>query len=190
MIQDVKFLTVSDSTEGYELYSGPIINEVGSFSVLHEGVGENLANRAWSVRLNRYGSENSATEPMVNGHDLSYAALYSALQEMSELDDEEAMFIDADTFRSACSALNFIRYYELPTPKVFSHGGDAVVFTWDFGQASLQLTVSNGIAALGRRVKGEGVFSLGYVDLSSRNISELFPFLQVRSGRAGSNSLR
>ncbi|MBP1859780.1 hypothetical protein [Rhizobium herbae] len=119
-----------------------------------------------------------------------YNALFEALNLMRSMDEDESMFIDADTHRNACSVLSLLSYRKVAPPKVYSHGGDAVVFTWVIAGQSYQLTVSNGTATLGKRVKGQGAILLGHVHLATHGIVDIIPFLQVRSDRTGTNPTR
>ena len=200
MIQEVAYLTASSS----QMNSGALAPS-GNQGMLQVTFARNAPSASsggnvttqkaflWADVLSkatRYSHSTSSTEQLVDDSEIAFAGLFDALRLMSELDAGESMHIDEDTYRSACSVLNFIRYYDLPAPRVFAHGGDAVVFNWAYGKFSLQLTVSNGFAVLGRRVQGEGSFHLADVDLSEKSVAELFPFVQVKSGHSGTNRIR
>lgn len=116
-----------------------------------------------------------------------YASLFVALNEMVELEEEESLSIDSETYRSACSVLSYLSYSDFPAPRVFSHGGDAVAFTWAHDSIVMHLTVSCGIAALGIHVDGQKPVAVGHVDLAQSSVAKLFSGAKVQGGRAGSN---
>ena len=165
-------------------------SSASQFRVVGVGSTDNAVQLVRASNVARTSRDSSASDSIVDEHDVVFAALFGALNEFQSADGDDPAHIDSDTYRSSCSVLSFFQYYGFPAPRVFSHGGDAVVFTWASGPSSLQLTISNGIAALGRRVKGKGVSALGYVELCDKSIAELFPFAKVGSGRAWSSSLR
>lgn len=117
------------------------------------------------------------------GVQAKYRELFAALDSLRHADPEDSMWIDDETYRSACGVLCYLSYHHLAPPKIFSHGGDAVVFTWSSETGPVNLTVSNGIAALGYGSAGQ----VKYVDLAEVGVGELFKFAKVVGGQAGSN---
>jgi ribosomal protein S12 methylthiotransferase accessory factor YcaO len=76
-----------------------------------------------------------------------FSALYSAIDGMKSLPTGFSDAVDDETAFDAERVLGFIEASGVPAPKIFSHGGDAVVFTWDFDPINRYLTISGGDAA-------------------------------------------
>lgn len=94
--------------------------------------------------------------------------LFHALDRMGELPEHADQSIDQETKEEAEEVLNLIQQYDIDPPQVFSHGGDAVVFTWKRDRRNRYLTVSGGeIAVL-------DVDSVSRVECS-------YPFIPLRS---------
>ena len=119
-----------------------------------------------------------------------YQELYDGLSLMKSLDEEDSMAIDEDTHRSACSVLNLLNHRHIQPPKVFAHGGDAVVFTWKQDDTSLHLTVSDGIASLGLRTKSDGPVTIGHAYLERESVAKFLPYLKSTRPVAGTASAR
>ncbi|GAA2866973.1 hypothetical protein GGQ99_001354 [Aminobacter niigataensis] len=79
--------------------------------------------------------------------DLQFANLFYVLDEMADLPEGFADAIDVETAGDANRVLGFIEASGVPAPKIFSHGGDAVVFSWDISSIRRYLTISGGDAA-------------------------------------------
>ena len=94
-----------------------------------------------------------------------YGRLFDALRELNISDEDEAQHIDDEAYRLATSALCFLSYHGVPAPKIFSHGGDAVVFNWRQNEVTLQLTICDGVASLGKRVVGQKAIAIGHLDM-------------------------
>ncbi|MEY9829810.1 hypothetical protein ABIA25_001625 [Sinorhizobium fredii] len=70
--------------------------------------------------------------------------VFAVLGEMHDLPEGTDQAIDDETYKEAERILGFLKLYDIPAPEVFSHGGDAVVFTWDGERTSRYATVSGG----------------------------------------------
>lgn len=79
---------------------------------------------------------------------LNYAALHAALDFMRDRDEDEDMYIEPDTFLSARNVANLLCFSGVATPKVFSHGRESVVFTWQSKEREYYLTVGEGYASV------------------------------------------
>jgi hypothetical protein len=63
---------------------------------------------------------------------------------MASLPDGSDQAIDSETKEEAEQILGYLNLYDIPPPQIFSHGGDAVVFTWDTSKVTRYMTVSGG----------------------------------------------
>lgn len=61
----------------------------------------------------------------------AFLNLYRVIGRMAELPEGADQAIDEETRVEAERMLGFFDLYDIPPPQVFSHGGDAVVFTWE-----------------------------------------------------------
>lgn len=77
-----------------------------------------------------------------------YEELRLALEVMAGADEDESFYIDEDTYRAALNFTNLMRLFDVPAPKAFAHGGDAVTFAWDRGSGRRYLTVGERRARL------------------------------------------
>jgi hypothetical protein len=73
-----------------------------------------------------------------------FASLLSVLNLMRDLPRDDEQAIDEETKADAELLLSYMRTHDIPPPKLFSHGGDAVVFTWEQPDVLRYLTVSGG----------------------------------------------
>lgn len=71
-----------------------------------------------------------------------FAAVQGALQTMCRLPKDHDFHIDPATASKASDLLGLIsENYDVSPPKVIPQDGEAVVFTWDFGELKRYLTV-------------------------------------------------
>lgn len=73
-----------------------------------------------------------------------FASLSTVLKLMRDLPQDDDQAIDEETKVDAELLLSYISTHDIPPPKLFSHGGDAVVFTWEQSDVLRYLTVSGG----------------------------------------------
>ena len=73
-----------------------------------------------------------------------FAGLSTILKLMHDLPQDDDQAIDEETKADAELLLSYISTHDIPPPKLFSHGGDAVVFTWEQPDILRYLTVSGG----------------------------------------------
>ena len=73
-----------------------------------------------------------------------FASLSAVLKLMRDLPPDDDQAIDEETKADAELLLSYISTHDIPPPKLFSHGGDAVVFTWEQPDVLRYLTVSGG----------------------------------------------
>jgi hypothetical protein len=81
-------------------------------------------------------------------HQLMYAKLHGALASMAAVDSDEDYFINAETYNLASNILDQFLAATVSPPKIFSHGEDAIVFTWQRHKRELLLTASEGRVSL------------------------------------------
>jgi hypothetical protein len=109
----------------------------------------------------------------------AFDALFSALGRMAAGDEDEPQWIGRETHAQARTVLSAIALMRVDAPKVFSHGGDAVVFSWARPEGLYQLTVSEGVGIMGRRAGGK-TERLGLVDLEISDVCRFEPLLALR----------
>ncbi len=119
-----------------------------------------------------------------------YSGLFDALAELHHLDDEDPAALDGDTFDKASVVLSLLASRQADPPKIFSHGGDAAVFTWTERGGMKYITVSGGCAVFARRDKGSKPFTVGVADMSESNSVELLPSLGVIRDSSSTNPVR
>ncbi|MBZ9979193.1 hypothetical protein [Mesorhizobium sp. BR-1-1-10] len=78
---------------------------------------------------------------------MKFLSLYSAIDEMHSFPLGFPERIDEETAIDAERVLSFIDVSGIDAPTIFSHGGDAVVFSWDLAKINRYLTISGGDAA-------------------------------------------
>jgi len=71
-----------------------------------------------------------------------YRELGSALQELTELGQNEDWKVDAPVLGSALNVAANLMANRYPAPQVFTHGPQSVVFNWSSGSNELYLTIS------------------------------------------------
>ncbi len=119
-----------------------------------------------------------------------YVGLFAALSELRNLDEEDPAAIDEDTFAKANTVLSLLAFKSADPPKIFSHGGDAAVFSWTgFGDVKY-ITVSGGCAVFAQRVRGEKPVTVGIADMSESNAVELLPYVGVIRDGSSTNDYR
>ncbi|RWH18167.1 MAG: hypothetical protein EOQ75_21945 [Mesorhizobium sp.] len=119
--------------------------------VTSEGSSEGDRYAFWqSVFTPRFPLGQAFSDPSSNAPDVQawrFFSLYSVIDKMhhSPLGFSEA--IDDETAEDAERVLAFIDASGVEAPNIFSHGGDAVVFSWDLDKVNRYLTISGGDAA-------------------------------------------
>jgi len=83
--------------------------------------------------------------PAISSADLTneYQELGTALNEMTELDDQDDWKIDAPVYDAACYVASELKKLSFPAPKIFTHGPQSVVFSWASNDNNLYLTISS-----------------------------------------------
>ena len=109
---------------------------------------ENVSDTASFDQIRLAGS--TSDEPSIAEvfHRASYLKLHEALKFMAACDEDEIGFIDDDTYQQATAILGQLSGASVAPPRVFSHGPDAVVFTWSRVGYEWLLTVSEGRVSL------------------------------------------
>lgn len=119
-----------------------------------------------------------------------YNKLFDALKLLRNLDEDDPAAIDVPTFKGASSVLSLLASKAAAPPKIFSHGGDAAVFSWADGEGVKYITVSNGCAVFTRRDRGSKPVTVGVADMSESNAVDLLPFFGVISDSSSTNPVR
>jgi len=78
---------------------------------------------------------------------LAFSSLFQAIEDMHRAPEGFTDHIDDETAHDAMHVLGYMESAGAPIPKLFSHGGDAVVFVWDLDLIRRYLTISGGDAA-------------------------------------------
>src|SRR5690606_33863086 len=70
-----------------------------------------------------------------------HLSLYDFVSKLHELPEGHPMAVERSAADSALQVLEYLTNYNDDAPKVFTHGGDAVVFKWDRGEVAQYVTV-------------------------------------------------
>jgi hypothetical protein len=103
-----------------------------------------------------YRTINASTE-LVPDSERAYGAIYKAIKRLAEAPDEPGG-IDHETEREAIDWTLKLLNYKVPPPKIFSNGGDTVVFVWKSVDSGVYMTPCGqkvGIYHVGRRGKAQ-----------------------------------
>lgn len=147
-----------------------------------------FVNRFRSVDQNSYVSSHDAITNLTRN--AVYIGLFSALSKLRDLDEEDPAVIDADTFNKANVVLSLLASKAAEPPKIFSHGGDAAVFSWADTDGVKYITVSGGCAVFARRDRGSKPVTVGVADMSESNAVELLPYVGVIRDGSSTNPIR
>lgn len=120
----------------------------------------------------------------------TYAGLFGALSELRHLTEDDPAAIDEDTFENANVVLSLLASKQADPPKIFSHGGDAAVFTWTDQRGMKYITVSDGCAVFARRDKGAKPITIGVADMSETNSVQFLPSIGVIRDGSSTNPVR
>lgn len=90
----------------------------------------------------------------MNSH---YAELQAGIEALAKLHPDDEHFIDKEVALSSLAFLNFLAQYKVPPPQIFSHGGDALAFKWDFPSTTRYVSVDHGIASFRERARGKKI---------------------------------
>lgn len=151
---------------------------------------EALASRA--VRINNGGSKTAYDVDLIEHYTVSakYISLFSALSQLSVLDESDPAAIDEDTHEKAEIVLSLLAAKAANPPKIFSHGGDAAVFSWTDFDGLKYITVSGGCAVFSKRDRGEKPVTIGVADMDELNSIELLPSFGVIRDSSSTNFIR
>lgn len=83
-----------------------------------------------------------------------YDSLKCAVQSMAALDDDESLKIDSSSLNAGLYFIHLLQAFGIAPPKVFSHGGDALVFAWDRAATNRYVTTSGNDAYVEEFKKG------------------------------------
>jgi hypothetical protein len=97
------------------------------------------------LRLGGFVGDASSQLPDVDAW--KFVSLYSAIDQMHLSPAGFSEAIDDETANDAERVLAFIDASGVDAPNIFSHGGDAVVFSWEMDKINRYLTISGGDAA-------------------------------------------
>ncbi|NKI61760.1 hypothetical protein HCG46_26030 [Labrenzia sp. PO1] len=82
--------------------------------------------------------------PLSNWEGHVYAELFQAIHSMSELPEQEDLFLVPEVAKKASSVLGFLKeQVQLAPPKIINQDGEALSFTWDDRVLKKYLTVSD-----------------------------------------------
>ena len=117
----------------------------------------------------------------------SFASLHDLIGRMADLPVGHGLAIDKATSEEAQRFLNIIAQRRVDAPKVFAHGGDTVVFEWDFDIIERFLTIAGNEMSLLEMRKDDEIRCEGDVDLSSPELRKFW--LTVLGGPPRSSSI-
>ncbi|WP_155912081.1 hypothetical protein [Methylobacterium sp. 77] len=82
-----------------------------------------------------------------------YRKLQATIRGLSALDEDDPYFTDEHTVSSSLEFLAFLSDFRVPAPRIFPHGGDALIFEWESYSSTRYVTYDSYIA----RLKDHGV---------------------------------
>jgi hypothetical protein len=101
---------------------------------------------AVTISLQHGSSTSTPTSSVIDQE--RYAGLFSAIDHLSSLHEEDNQFIDDSTARAARHFLSLLSLYSVTAPQIFPHGGDAIVFKWQIAsQITTYVTVAEGLVS-------------------------------------------
>lgn len=89
---------------------------------------------------------NASRDP-VDSDALRFSALFSTIDRYLSSPEGSFEAVDAETGQAAERVLAFVEASGRNAPKIFSHGGDSIVFTWGQYPLSMYVTISGPDAA-------------------------------------------
>ncbi|MGF9758003.1 hypothetical protein AAII07_22655 [Microvirga sp. 0TCS3.31] len=154
---------------------------------VHDNSNWSLANFAGTavVRRSPFGTSSTASawgqtvsrEAAIN--ERRYEALFAAVAAMGDAEFEVSDHVDYEAVADATDFLVYLQAFEVPPPKVFSHGGDTIAFTWDGPRRYVTPVEGVGVLYEPSTVNDDG-FERSY-DLT--NSHELARLMKVLGGR-------
>lgn len=72
-----------------------------------------------------------------------YLDVFSAIDELSNLDESDNRFINNDTAQAARHFASLLNLYNVAVPQIFPHGGDALVFKWSVEDSDTYVTIGD-----------------------------------------------
>lgn len=97
-----------------------------------------------------------------------YSAVRTAIRMLVKMDSREELAVDKATADSALAVLDMVKELKLPAPKIFSHGGDAIVFSWNNSTSDSFLTIDESYCNLLMRNGGRSENIREVIDLEDR----------------------
>jgi hypothetical protein len=110
----------------------------------------------------------------------AYDSLSDALDLLRSLDEDDAMHVEAAAHASARGLLAALRDRSVIPPKLFAHGGDAVVFSWVASGETLHLTTTADVAVLGCRPRHRAPETIAVCDPNGDDVTALIDGIQAR----------
>ncbi|MET2825837.1 hypothetical protein [Mesorhizobium shangrilense] len=148
----------------------------GSFSA-SDGVGER-------VHLFAVAGSSANEDGAAQLLNTQYQAVAAALQDMVEAGEDESHFIDQPTFQQSVNFVNYLRLFDVPAPKVFAHGGDAITFVWAIPDRKRYVTLDEDGATFLEMIKRSGVTCEAEAYIERKDFSTL---ISVLGGKAWQN---
>lgn len=91
--------------------------------------------------LDKVRLSNSTAPSKLKARRNTFAALQELVIGLTRLPEDHVMAVDEETSEHASQLLNDLSQYSVEPPKIFAHGGDAVVLTWDTEAVQRYVTV-------------------------------------------------
>ena len=110
-----------------------------------------------------------------------YQTLASAVDHLGTLDDDDSHYLDSETIISSKDFIEFLEAFHVPAPRIFPHGGDALVFEWPRSDGVRYVTYDEGIARL--RDYGDGAEYIDPVKFDLRQEDEIAGLIQALGGK-------
>ncbi|MBB3288139.1 MULTISPECIES: hypothetical protein [unclassified Rhizobium] len=169
--------------------AGPELKDLVPFAMPSQNVGpRKFESRFRSVDRSTFVLDSSLILEMARN--ATYVGLFGALSKLHALDDEDPAAIDAETFNKANIVLSLLASKAAEPPQIFSHGGDAAVFSWGDSDGVKYITVSGDCAVFARRDRGSKPVTVGVADMSESNAAELLPYVGVIRDGSSTNPIR
>ena len=151
-----------------------IIHRIGP-----EQISTNVEMVAGWASTGNIGSASSTTDQE------KYSALFSAIEELSSLDEEDSHFIDNCTARAARHFLSLLSLYSVAAPQIFPHGGDAVVCKWSLAdEITAYVTVADEVVSLHKYRSGSPLSPpMSFTSMSEQELIALM--LQLGGNNGG-----
>lgn len=110
-----------------------------------------------------------------------YRKLRATIKGLSSLDEDDPHFTDEHTVSSSLEFLNFLSEFRVPAPRIFPHGGDALIFEWEALNSIRYVTYDSFIARL--RDHGQSIQYGDPIYLDVRNEQQISVLVQALGGQ-------